>query len=285
MKPTLVSALATLALPVLSSNLPNLQHDPYTTKDCVEWYDVLDNATDTCEATLRYWGINPELFHAWNPSVGLDCTPWHNWTSYCIVTQERLDNSVHYTTLSDGLPLALLTTDASGWTIAVTKSDAVTATSTGYEAGPLPTAWEEVGCYQDTEEHVFDMRFGPDEELTAEKCKEKCWPLEYKYAGVQNGDQCWCSHTLGAELAADQKACNIPCFGDNATMCGGNGTLSVFHAVENKEAGSGAAASTTAGVLTLTTQSAARSSVAGEQTATPSSGAGRSKVMFWRMLL
>lgn len=50
--------------------------------------------------TLRDWGIESKRFHTWNPSIGLDCKPWFNWTSYCIVTQEDLDDLVYYTTLS-----------------------------------------------------------------------------------------------------------------------------------------------------------------------------------------
>ena len=249
MSTTRLLALASLARTVLSANRPSLQYDPFTTKDCIEWDDIFDNSTQTWEQTLRYWGLNPELFHAWNPSVGLNGQPWLNETSYCIVTKERTDNDVIYTTLTTSdagrvynMPKASMTVDKDGWTIAVTKSDRVTATSTGYTPGPSPTQWSDLGCYPDNKDHtVFDMRFGPDEALTVPKCWDKCYRLEYEYAGVQNGDVCWCAHKVNGTAGEHRLYCNSLCTGDKNTRCGGENEIGAFKALENKDGASGVA--------------------------------------------
>lgn len=76
---------------------PHLSFDPTTASDCVEFYDNVEG--ETCEKVLDYWNTTPEEFHKWNPSVGLDCKPW-GLQSYCIVTEEKLDNKIKTATTS-----------------------------------------------------------------------------------------------------------------------------------------------------------------------------------------
>lgn len=79
-------------------NTPQLQWDPDTVEDCRAWYD--NDGTESCEDTRKFYGITPEEFHAWNPSVGVDCKNWSNWQSYCIITQEKIDALPATTTIS-----------------------------------------------------------------------------------------------------------------------------------------------------------------------------------------
>ncbi|KAL4723595.1 hypothetical protein ACLX1H_009233 [Fusarium chlamydosporum] len=61
--------------------------------------------------------------------------------------------------------------------------------------------------------------------MTVDKCLQKCW--SYKYAGVENGSQCWCGNTINWQGFFSQgrnvsmSDCNINCPGDNLTFCGG----------------------------------------------------------------
>lgn len=71
MKASLLLSFVALVRLTTPSNTPQLQWDPATASDCVEWYDNGDG--ESCEAVRKYWGITPEDFHKWNPSVGLDC--------------------------------------------------------------------------------------------------------------------------------------------------------------------------------------------------------------------
>ncbi len=84
-----LAALAALACHATAMPYPNLQWDPDTAKDCVDWYDNYDNE---CKKVRDQFSITPEQFHKWNPSIGLDCSGWHSPQSYCIVTLERLES-------------------------------------------------------------------------------------------------------------------------------------------------------------------------------------------------
>ncbi|KAF2625263.1 hypothetical protein BU25DRAFT_117754 [Macroventuria anomochaeta] len=286
MRTSIILPILALTRHVLSQNL---QYDPRTAKDCVGWFDVEDSSKDTCESTLRYFGINPTQFHAWNPSVGLDCQPWFNW-SYCVITNETLENSVYYTTLSNGLPLASMTTDSEGWRVPVTKSDATTRTTSTPSPIPSPSSWKDIGCYVDNwndevdngvRSWILDMRYGRDPEETVSKCKDKCYHVGYKIAGVKGGDECWCGNANNGTLAEDQKDCNMPCAGDAKTICGGKQRISVFGAGENTEGSSSGSISSATTASGTSSDSAARTSIAGE-TATASSGARRNIAMLWR---
>lgn len=73
-----------------------------------------------------------------------------------------------------------------------------------------------------------------DANLSIPKCKNSCYRRSYAFAGVQAGNQCWCSSYVGGEWAKNQTDCNVPCTGDKATFCGGKGAVNVFEALENE---------------------------------------------------
>ncbi|KAI0539139.1 hypothetical protein GGR58DRAFT_525123 [Xylaria digitata] len=182
---------------------PTLEWEPNTAEDCVDWYNNSD--IEWCEfrhSTLK------QYFSKWNPSVGVDCKPW-NHQSYCIVTQERLDNTPIITTTS-------------------------TSTAT---LGPSPTSWMALGCYvEDSERPVLDKNVSPeagDATLTIPKCKATCYRQSYGFAGVQEGSQCWCGSYVGGERESNQILCNVPCTGDKTTFCGGKRLISIFQAEES----------------------------------------------------
>ncbi|KZM20136.1 uncharacterized protein EKO05_0002793 [Ascochyta rabiei] len=286
---------ALLSLAVLSRHAltQRLQYDERTTKDCIGWADIYDSSVDTCESTLREWGVEPKRFHAWNPAVGLDCTPWFNLTSYCILTNETIEDSVYYTTLSlsdysHGMPLASMTTDSDGWRIPVTKSDAKSHTTSTIAPIPSPSTWKDMGCYVDNwndgengiRTWILDTRWLPrDPEETVDKCKEKCHKMQYKIAGLKLGDECWCGDSNNGTLAADQKECNMPCGGDAKVMCGGTLRQNVFGAVDDIDESSSASVSTA-----VTASATNGGSAATGPTATATSGARRNLGLFgmWR---
>lgn len=77
------------------------------------------------------FGITPEDFCKWNPSVGVDCKPW-NYQSYCILTEERWASftSTHTTADTTITTTSSKTTTAAGSkTTTITSSEAITATS------------------------------------------------------------------------------------------------------------------------------------------------------------
>ncbi|KAH6846926.1 hypothetical protein B0I37DRAFT_373874 [Chaetomium sp. MPI-CAGE-AT-0009] len=247
MKTSISLSLASLAARhVAAGEHPGWQWDPATAKDCVDWYD--NGSGRSCEEVRNLFSITPEQFREWNPSVGLDCTPWNEWQSYCIVTQRRLE--------TDPPPLATTTT---------TKVTTTTTTTTSSTLGPSPTAWDDRGCYvEDPKLPLMDQNMsgtGGDASLTIGQCKNSCYLAAYPFAGVQEGNQCWCGTYIGGEWTRNQSDCNIPCTGDKTTFCGGKGLLNIFQAQENQVVSSvsvtrsGTPTITGTGVVTTSTAS------------------------------
>lgn len=259
MKTSVFLTLVALARQVTSTGYPTLQWDPDTAKDCVEWYNNSEN--ESCDAVRAYFGITPEEFHKWNPSVGLDCKPW-DYQSYCIVTLDKLNNNTVTTT----------TTSSSSTTATITTSSAFTP-------GPSPTAWTDMGCYvEDSKLPVLEQNMSPvggDASLTIPECKDSCYRRNYGFAGVQEGNQCWCGTYVGGEWATNQTDCNTSCTGDEKTLCGGQGLINVFQAQENQ-----AQVSSTSSGTSTSTETSTGVTIAGVSQTGVSSGAVRNMAIF-----
>jgi hypothetical protein len=208
--------LASFTAVALSSNIPMREHDPKTVKSCIEWYNNYEE--ESCEYIRKYFGITPEEFTAWNPSVNLNCEPWLP-VSYCIVTKEKWDeyNRTHPTTAT------------------ITTSNTLTTTSTS-TLQPSPTGWVDLGCYvEGISATVLEHRMsseGGDRALTIPKCQDICYRASLKFSGVKQGNECWCSSYVGGEWAKKAAECNTPCTGDSKTICGGTDRLNIFEAKE-----------------------------------------------------
>jgi hypothetical protein len=95
-----------------------------------------------------------------------------------------------------------------------------------------------------------------DASLSVPNCKNSCYRHAYPFAGVQEGNQCWCSSYVGGEWTKNQTDCNTPCTGNKAEFCGGKGVINVFEALEN------AAPIITASVTSASIEAAATSNSA-----------------------
>ncbi|GAB1317042.1 WSC domain-containing protein [Madurella fahalii] len=260
----IVLSLGALAHRVSCSRNPELQWDSETAPDCVEWYNNYEG--ESCEYVRNYFGITPEEFHKWNPSVSLDCEPWR-WQSYCIVTLERLENTNKTKTIS-------------------TTAAPSTTTSSAPTLGPSPTSWIDLGCYEeDPDLRTLEENMSPpggDGSLTIAKCQDTCYRARYKFAGLQEGNQCWCNSYVGGEWTSDQADCNIPCSGDTTEFCGGKGVLFVYEADETwtliPTTGTGTGTGTSTGTDNGTSTSSTSTSTVVETRA--SSGAARNLPWF-----
>ncbi|KAI0968068.1 hypothetical protein F4678DRAFT_444455 [Xylaria arbuscula] len=210
---SLLALSYTLSLAV-ASPYPELQWDPATISTCVDWFD--NGGSDTCEYVRHLFKISPEDFHAWNPSVGLDCKPW-DYQSYCVLTREKLASLTSTTTTA---PATTTTTKTTSSTHA-----------------PSPTAWNALGCYTDDDATfpVLETQVrSADSSLTIEKCEDACWKASNDtvlYAGVKQGNQCWCGSFVGGQTSRNQTDCNVPCAGNKAVVCGGKDRIGVFEPV------------------------------------------------------
>ncbi|EUC45686.1 hypothetical protein COCMIDRAFT_36583 [Bipolaris oryzae ATCC 44560] len=195
MRTSLALLFTALAQRAVSTRTPLLQWDPDTVYD-----------------------FTPAEFHEWNPSVGLDCKPWR-FQSYCTITQRKLDAWKPKTTSSQ----------------VTTTTTSTTSSSSSSSSAPSPTAWNALGCYAQYPTHPLleqNLNADGDAALTVAKCKDSCYRRVFTYAGVQGGNQCWCSSFVGGEWTENQSDCNVPCTGNEAEMCGGKGVFDVFEAVQ-----------------------------------------------------
>jgi hypothetical protein len=93
-----------------------------------------------------------------------------------------------------------------------------------------------LGCYaQNPTRPILELNMNAngDASLTIPKCKNSCYRRAFNFAGVQEGNQCWCGSYVGGEWTKNQTDCNAPCAGNKAEMCGGKGVLNVFEALQN----------------------------------------------------
>lgn len=138
-----------------------------------------------------------------------------------------------------------------------------------------------MGCYaEDSTLPILDKNMSPngDTALTIPKCKNSCYLGSYKFAGVQQGNQCWCSTYVGGEWTKNQTDCNMPCTGDSKTFCGGKGVVDVFKAEENQ-----VPAATTGGAKSSTITSKSSSTTAQNTAASKTAAAVRNAEPFWRI--
>ncbi|KAH7317091.1 WSC domain-containing protein [Stachybotrys elegans] len=212
---TFLVALVSVPRAVCTSTSPSLQFDPDTISPCVMWED---NANDlVCEDVRENWGITPEEFSEWNPSVGLDCKPWRI-QSYCVVPLKRL-------------PVTTTSSQTS-------KTTTTTSTSSTSTLGPSPTSWSSLGCYTDENPKYSALKqrlsdAAGDKNLTIAACQDTCYKASFIFAGVKAGKECWCSDNVLGDLAVNATDCNIPCTGDKTSMCGGSKRLNVFEPVDD----------------------------------------------------
>ncbi|KAF2747016.1 WSC-domain-containing protein [Sporormia fimetaria CBS 119925] len=215
MRASILLSLTPLIHHTTASPKPGLAFNPATTPDCFAWYD--NDQGLSCEFVRdEMFSIPAEEFSAWNPDVGLDCKPWR-WQSYCAITKQKYD--------------AIMATR---------EPDAATPVSTSTASistlRPTPTAWREIGCYRSTSSppsSALEKKMSSDSDpaLTIPKCQDTCYRASFQYAGVQEGDECWCSSSVDGERATNQAVCNRPCSGDRDTVCGGTGVVLVFEAM------------------------------------------------------
>lgn len=217
---------------------PVYSSDPETVESCIDWWNNGDEST-SCEHVRNLFGISPEEFHEWNPSLSVDCEPWRFPLSYCVSTSDR-----------EPPPGASTTTTRVSTTTTSTSSHV-----------PSPTSWRARGCYpdDDPEYPVLERMVseeGGDSSLDIASCENSCWEASVNgtvlYAGVKEGNQCWCSSFIGGESATDQDKCNMPCSGDEEEICGGEDHLNVFEPVTTTASSS--QVTTTASSSQTTTQ-------------------------------
>ena len=112
--------------------------------------------------------------------------------------------------------------------------------------GHTGTQYNYMGCYS---EGHGNFALGSDATYTAlmtnngsqtvEGCASYCFTNGYSYMGVEFGIQCFCNNAGVINNAAlstnPDAACNMGCPGNPAEICGGSGTLNIYHLASNSK--------------------------------------------------
>lgn len=183
--------------PATALDHPLMSHDPNTIKSCIYFYDNLGG--QSCETIRTVYGISPEDFHIWNPSISVNCEGWARH-SYCVAVDK--DTPIH--------PVTSTTT-----TTTTTRS----------------IIWTDQSCFTDVATlHPLQTQLPSPagKDLSRRKCENACWNAEFAFAALKAGVECWCGDYVNGNLANTQDECNIPCPGNGSETCGGKNAFNVF---------------------------------------------------------
>ncbi|KAK1781446.1 hypothetical protein QBC45DRAFT_57583 [Copromyces sp. CBS 386.78] len=108
-----------------------------------------------------------------------------------------------------------------------------------FEEGSLEERVTTTDSNFDSDSDSSKKEVGGDPDLTIEKCTKTCRRKAYLFAGMQNGDECWCGDYAGKKdkefpdmnplsWTRNKNECNVPCSGDKSKFCGGKDLLALF---------------------------------------------------------
>jgi len=84
-------------------------------------------------------------------------------------------------------------------------------------------SFKHVGCYKDNAQ-ARDLSFLAlnSSTMTLQLCTTTCLSHDYRYAGVQEGNRCYCGQTFGkyGVFPADKQGCGSLCLGEKHIVCG-----------------------------------------------------------------
>ncbi|WWD04019.1 hypothetical protein V865_002082 [Kwoniella europaea PYCC6329] len=96
-------------------------------------------------------------------------------------------------------------------------------------ATSLPSGWSSVGCIVDNTNSraLPGVSSTNANNNTIQGCVSSCASKGYLFAGVEYGQECWCSNTATLTSAASTD-CNMVCPGDIWSTCGGSSRINVY---------------------------------------------------------
>ncbi|XP_063427691.1 uncharacterized protein LOC134711167 isoform X4 [Mytilus trossulus] len=91
-----------------------------------------------------------------------------------------------------------------------------------------------IGCYQDHSKRILPKDVLTDKSMTVQKCRQFCGKKGFKYAGVENGNECFCGDVLRKNKKRKESDCKTPCSGNKQQICGGPWRISIYTAQTSK---------------------------------------------------
>ncbi|KAJ3885188.1 WSC domain-containing protein, partial [Lentinula edodes] len=90
--------------------------------------------------------------------------------------------------------------------------------------------WSYEGCFTDSVA-MRDLSVGLDVPagVTAASCTAACQTENFVFAGLENGQECWCGSTLGnTSIHVGDDDCRAVCTSDHSEYCGAANRLAVY---------------------------------------------------------
>ncbi|KAL6813417.1 WSC domain-containing protein [Trichoderma sp. SZMC 28013] len=117
----------------------------------------------------------------------------------------------------------------------------------------LPGDWSQLGCFQDAISRILlgakpvDYLQG---DMSTKECVDHCISGGYKFAGTENGRECWCGTSIRDDaVRLPQSQCGKPCQGQPTEACGGSWAIDVFLCSDKSESQQGSPGKSTGGFM------------------------------------
>nr|XP_036576515.1 CFEM domain-containing protein [Colletotrichum truncatum]KAF6783272.1 CFEM domain-containing protein [Colletotrichum truncatum] len=137
--------------------------------------------------------------------------------------------------LDDTLPPGPIPSDEPTGPIASTTTTSASATKTTFPAASATPSWQAVGCYKDlypSSDHTLKNWGGMNyDTMTVAGCHATCAKGGYLFAGVENGEECWCGNEVSSpeiNVPVAENDCNKPCTGDGGQTCGAGSRIYMY---------------------------------------------------------
>lgn len=103
----------------------------------------------------------------------------------------------------------------------------------------LPEDWSHLGCFQDAISRTL-LGAKPVDYLqgnvSSEECIDHCVSGGYKFAGTENGRECWCGTSIRDDaVRLPESQCGKPYQGQPTELCGGSWAIDVFISSDKAE--------------------------------------------------
>ncbi|WVF71927.1 hypothetical protein IAT40_006737 [Kwoniella sp. CBS 6097] len=121
-------------------------------------------------------------------------------------------------------------TDPAGFSASASGSASSSAAfSSSSSASGLPVGWEYYGCVPDSNGvPALNTTYATSDELTPSLCVNACAASQYHFAGLVNGNSCFCGSIAVTYSTTSSSSCSIPCSGESSIACGGKKSMSFY---------------------------------------------------------
>ncbi|WWC69195.1 uncharacterized protein I206_103131 [Kwoniella pini CBS 10737] len=114
------------------------------------------------------------------------------------------------------------------------SSNARSSSSSSTSSPPkqfMQSDWVYWGCVDNINGiPALNTTYATSEALTPELCILACSATQYHFAGLQNGNACFCgSFITSSSISSDSTLCTSPCSGNDTSICGGSKSMSFYH--------------------------------------------------------